>query len=245
MTSRSILLIQAGTPPDDVRLPHGDFPSWFSSALGLEFGIAQAVRVFEGEPLPPPDPNRIAVITGSWAMVTDKLPWSKTTAQWIRDATAVGMPLFGVCYGHQLMAHALGGRIDYHPRGREVGCQTIRLLPAAIDDALFAGLPTTFSAHLMHEQSIVELPHGAQVLASSDHDPYQIVRYGPNAISVQFHPEFTPPISEACIRRCAGALLAEGMNPEELVGNLQDTQDARQLLRQFVENTCSRAVTAS
>jgi GMP synthase (glutamine-hydrolysing) len=238
MASSPLLLVQTGTPPDDVRHPHGDFPSWFSRAMGGATGETigtEVVRVFEGESLPPPDANRIAVITGSWAMVTDRLPWSEATAQWIRDAMAIDMPLFGVCYGHQLMAHALGGRVDYHPRGREVGCQRIKLLPAAADDPLVGALPPSFVAHLMHEQSIVELPPRAQVLAASDHDAYQIVRYGPNAVSVQFHPEFTPAITEACIRRRNDVLLAEGMRPDALVRDLQDTREAQALLAQFVQ----------
>ncbi|WP_050453558.1 glutamine amidotransferase [Candidatus Burkholderia verschuerenii] len=234
MASSPLLLVQTGTPHDDVRHPHGDFPSWFSRAMGGAVET-EGVRVFEGKSLPPPDANRIAVITGSWAMVTDRLPWSEATAQWIRDAMTIDMPLFGVCYGHQLMAHALGGRVDYHPRGREVGCRRITLSPAAADDALVGTLPPTFMAHLMHEQSIVELPPGAHALAASDHDAYQIVRYGANALSVQFHPEFTPAITETCIRRRTDTLLAEGMHPEELVRNLQDTHEAQSLLAQFVQ----------
>ncbi len=152
----------------------------------------------------------------------------------------VGVSMFGVCYGHQLMAHALGGRVDYHPRGREVGCQRIRLSSEAANDALLAGSPQTFEAHLMHEQSIVKLPPHAQVLASSAHDAYQIVRYGPNAVSTQFHPEFTPGITEACIRRRADALSEEGLNVDELIGNLRDTQEARDLLTRFVESAALR-----
>jgi GMP synthase (glutamine-hydrolysing) len=74
--------------------------------------VAQKIsvaRVYAGEPLPAPDNATIAVITGSWDMVTERLPWSEMTAAWIREAMAIEMPLFGVCYGHQLMAHALGG----------------------------------------------------------------------------------------------------------------------------------------
>ncbi|SIT50986.1 conserved hypothetical protein [Paraburkholderia piptadeniae] len=171
-------------------------------------------------------------------MVTDRLPWSEEAAQWVRDAMEIGMPLFGVCYGHQLMAHALGGRVDYHPRGREVGCKEISLSPAAAEDSFLRNWPEVFKAHLTHEQSVIKLPPGAQVLASSEHDPHQIVRYGPNAISTQFHPEFTPQVSEACIRRRADVLRAEGADPDVLVSELEDTGEARRLLKTFVELAC-------
>ncbi|WP_321952128.1 glutamine amidotransferase [Paraburkholderia bannensis] len=237
-----LVIVQVGTPPDVIRHHLGDLPDWFCLALGRPRESVTIIRVFDGEPLPAPNAHQVAVITGSWSMVTDLHPWSEATAQWIRDAMAVGMPLFGVCYGHQLMAHALGGRVDYHPLGREVGCKTINLLPDAENDALLKDWPATFRAHLTHEQSIVELPPGAQVLAYSDHDRNQIVRYGPNAISTQFHPEFTPAISAACINRRAEVLRAEGRDPDAMLLALIETHEAAGLLRHFVETSiCSPA----
>ena len=78
-----------------------------------------------------------------------------------------------------------------HPAGREAGNQQIILKLEAKTDPLLSAFPETFTAHLTHMQTIVELPPGASALAYSSHDPHQIVRYGPNAMSVQFHPEFT------------------------------------------------------
>ncbi|HGH4624794.1 TPA: glutamine amidotransferase [Enterobacter hormaechei] len=231
----ALLIVQVGTPSEDIRSRFGDIPAWFCNALGLSIDAVEVVRVFEGQPLPAPDANRVAIITGSWSMVTDRLPWSEQTAQWIRDALALGMPLFGVCYGHQLMAHALGGRVDFHPQGREVGCQTISLLPAAESDPLLKDWPSQFAAHLTHEQTIVELPPGAQVLAFSDHDPHQVVRYGPGAMSTQFHPEFTPDISAACLHRRADTLRTEGRDLDLLLSALAETSQARRLLREFVD----------
>ncbi|VWB87501.1 glutamine amidotransferase class-I [Burkholderia lata] len=171
-------------------------------------------------------------------MVTDRHAWSESTAQWIRDAMSIDMPLFGVCYGHQLMAHALGGHVDYHPAGFEGGCQTIHLLPESASDPLLKAWPANFAAHLTHAQTVIALPPGAQALAHSAHDPHQIVRYGPKAISTQFHPEFTPELSAACIRRRADTLLNEGKDPELMVQSLQDTHDAARLLKRFIELVC-------
>lgn len=89
------------------------------------------------------------------------------------------MPLMGVCYGHQLMAHALGGVVDYHPDGREMGSLEIEQHAVAALDPWLAGCPPLFHAHLTHLQTILRLPAGAKALARSAHDPHQIVRYGP------------------------------------------------------------------
>lgn len=234
LLATKLLIIQVGTPPEDIRNELGDIGDWFRSALkGLKLEI-DVIRVFEGKPLPRPNAGNIAIITGSWAMVTDREPWSELTAQWIREAMEIEMPLFGVCYGHQLMSHALGGVVGYHPAGREMGCEPINLTPGAASDPLMATWPQTFKVHLTHEQTVISVPRGALVLASSAHDPHQIVRYGRNAISTQFHPEFTETHLAACIKRRAVTLASEGKDPEVLLDRLRETPYGLDLLRQFV-----------
>jgi GMP synthase (glutamine-hydrolysing) len=242
IVSPSLLIIQVGTAPDEVRARFGDLPDWFCRVLERPRESVEVVRVFEGETLPRPDAQCVAIITGSWSMVTDLHPWSEATAQWIRDAMEIQMPLFGVCYGHQLMAHALGGTVDYHPRGREVGRHPVTLSPEALRDPLLQDWPATFTAHLIHEQSIIELPTCAQALGYSAHDRHQIVRYGPSAISTQFHPEFTPEIAGACIEQSAAALSAEGADPAALLRTLGETDHATRLLKQFVESVSLEGV---
>ena len=235
MLSRPILLIQAGTPPDDIREREGDLSDWFQRALGPQADAVEVVRVFEGDALPEPGTHRAAIITGSWAMVTDRLDWSEATAEWIRTAMSIHMPLFGVCYGHQLIAHALGGQVGYHPAGLEVGCHEVELLASAAGDPLVGALPLRFPAHLTHMQTVLAPPPGAVVLARTAHDPHQIVRYGPNAISTQFHPEFTPSISAACVVRRADMLRREGRDPESMLASLRETPTALGLLQRFVQ----------
>lgn len=82
------------------------------------------------------------------------------------------MPALGICYGHQLLGHALGGTVGNHPDGGEFGTVEVRLLPEAAADPLFAGLPAVFPAQLFHRQSVLYLPSGAQVLASSQREPH-------------------------------------------------------------------------
>jgi len=126
---KPILIVRTGRAPDPIRARHGDFQHWFRLVAGLRRERVQVVDVAAGEALPPTQAVAGAIITGSAAMVTERLPWSEGTAGWIRNAMDAGLPLFGVCYGHQLMAHALGGRVDYLPGGREIGTQAIELSP--------------------------------------------------------------------------------------------------------------------
>ncbi|BDB71308.1 MULTISPECIES: glutamine amidotransferase [Comamonas] len=236
MDFQSLLLIQAGTPPDDIRAIAGDLPQWFLAAIGCESETIDIVKVYEGAPLPKPGQHRAAIITGSWSMVTDQLPWSEATAMWIRYAVTQGMPLMGVCYGHQLMAHALGGTVDYHPDGREMGSLEIELHAEAALDPWLTGSPPRFHAQLTHLQTILHLPAGAIALARSAHDPHQIVRYSPTAVSMQFHPEFTPEVMAACINARAPVLRSEGLDPTAMLQSVRPTPTPLALLKRFIES---------
>lgn len=239
--SSPLLLIQTGTPPDALRAAAGDLPPWFATALGCTPQDMDIVRVFAGEALPAPGLHRAAILTGSWAMVTDRLPWSETTAAWIRQAVAQAMPLFGVCYGHQLMAHALGGEVGYLPDAPEIGTLPVTCLPAAATDPLLATAPPQFSAHLTHFQTVLRLPPGAQALARSAQDAHQAVRYAPNAVSVQFHPEFTPDILTACLHAGASTLRAQGRDPDAIQHTIAPTPVPLALMRCFVETHLQQA----
>ncbi|WLI75699.1 glutamine amidotransferase [Kosakonia sp. H02] len=235
MEQKSIIIIQVGNAPESMREAHGDIPLWFCQVLGCELDDVEVVRVFEGETLPAPDARRAAIITGSWAMVSDRLPWSEKTAAWIRDAMAIAMPLFGVCYGHQLMSWALGGDVQYHEKGREAGTQTVYLNPAAARDPLLMHLKESFPAHLTHRQTVTRLPIGATVLAASVHDPHQIVRYGPRAVSVQFHPEMTPDIATDLLRLNRPHIEKEGGDTDSLVAGVLPAPGAAEILRRFMQ----------
>jgi GMP synthase (glutamine-hydrolysing) len=140
--------------------------------------------------------------------------------------------MYGVCYGHQLMAHALGGTVGWLAGGREIGTQIVARDAAARLDGL-APLPDAFPAQTTHRQSVLQPPANAEVLASSQRDPHQLLRYGPRTLSSQFHPEFTVDIMRAYIAARAGALRDEGLDPDALEQDVQTTEAARGLLERF------------
>lgn len=233
---KPVLIIRTGRAPDTIRARHGDFPHWFRLATRLPLSRLLVVDVANGELLPGAASVAGAIITGSAAMVTERHRWSEQTTGWIRTAMDAQLPLLGVCYGHQLMAHALGGRVDYLPGGREIGTQVIELAAGHGADLVAGILPASFRAHTTHEQAVLEAPEGAAVLARSARDPHQLLRYGPHAISTQFHPEFNAEIMRAYIRRKHADLGREGWNPEHIFRAVAATPDARRLLRRFAQD---------
>jgi GMP synthase (glutamine-hydrolysing) len=234
--NRPVLIIRTGRAPDAIRARHGDFPHWFRLASGLARERIRVIDVAAGEALPGVAEVAGALITGSAAMVTERAAWSERTAGWIRDAMDHELPMFGVCYGHQLMAHALGGRVDYLPGGREIGTLAIECLPGAADDPLLASLPGSFRAHTTHEQSVLEPPAGTLVMARSARDPHHLLRYGPQALSVQFHPEFNAEVMRAYIHRKRHDVRREGSDPTSIFRAVAPTPMARQLLRRFARH---------
>ena len=204
------LIVQTGSTLPELRARLGDFPDWFRRGLGLRRPDVDVVRVDNGEALPADGRKHAGVIvTGSPAMVSERLRWSEDTAAWLRATIESGSPVLGVCYGHQLLAHALGGRVDYHPSGREVGTVGIERLAGAADDALLSAAPDRFMAHSSHQQSVLELPNGAVTLARSAHDPHHAVRYAPGVWGLQFHPEFSVEIMRGYLRRRRQAAAGE------------------------------------
>lgn len=234
-----LLLIQTGEAPDALRMRFGGFADWFRAAMRVDPAQMRIVRVDAGEALPAPATVAAAVITGSAAMVTERAPWSEQTAAWIRDAMDADTPLFGVCYGHQLMAYALGGTVGWLPAGREIGTESItRLSPDGASG--LRELPSTFPAQTTHRQSVLEPPPGAEVMARSRRDPHQLLRYAPNALSSQFHPEFTSDFMRAYIAVRADALRDEGLDPDALAADVRETEAARMLLERFAQDALNR-----
>ena len=227
-----------GHAPAQIRARHGDFDHWLRVAMGLPRTAIRVIDVARGERLPAPGELSGAVISGSAAMVTERAAWSENAAGWIRDAMDAELPLFGVCYGHQLMAHALGGRVDYLPV-REIGTRDVRRTDADGCDML----PSMFPAHTTHRQSVMELPATASVLARSELDSHQYVRYGTHAWSTQFHPEFSVAVMRAYLRLRAPQLREEGLDTLALLTATSPTPQARNLLRRFVRMAMTRANT--
>lgn len=155
--ARPLAIIQMGDPPAVIRQEAGEQSRWFVQVLALNRGEYRVFRPDRHELLPAIDTICGAIISGSWAMVTDRLAWSEETAQWIRLAHALNLPLLGVGYGHQLIAHALGGLVADNPQGSEHGLQLIQIAENSTAP-LLTTCPGRFAAWLSHRQTVLRPP---------------------------------------------------------------------------------------
>ena len=199
---KPILLIQAGCYRD--TLPAllaavGGYDQMILNASGILPEQARVIRVFDGAPLP--DFNTVCgvIVSGSSAMVTDGLGWVERTAEWLNSAISQGLPTLGICFGHQLIAYALGGKVGDLPGGPEFGTIQVHFTGGYNQDPLFSGLATLESAEAIHFQTVLEAPKNAAVLAYSNRDRQHAIRFADRCWGVQFHPEFNRHITRTIV----------------------------------------------
>ncbi|MDO8431207.1 MAG: type 1 glutamine amidotransferase [Candidatus Binatus sp.] len=199
----------------------------------------QYVRVHDGQPIPAEmkGAGGLIVMGGPMGVYqTDRYPFLREEMALIEDAIEHNRPVLGVCLGAQIVAAALGAKVDRNPRGKEIGWHPIRLEPAARDDRLMRGLPETLTPFHWHGD-IFDLPAGAVSLASSDKTPCQAFRYGDKTYALQFHFEVT----DASVRAMADAF-AKDLQREKIAAAemIADSDRYAAPLEQIADTVFSR-----
>lgn len=190
-----IVILETGRPPEALRARHADYPAMFRDLLGPAFARAGRPVSFETAPVvdgiapPAPDAADAFVITGSPAGVYEDHAWIAPLEDHIRAAASAGRPQIGICFGHQIMAQALGGKVEKSAKGWGVGRHAYEIVAREpwMDPPLDG-----FALAASHQDQVVAPPSGARVLARSAHTDYAALAYaqGP-AVSFQGHPEMS------------------------------------------------------
>ena len=199
---KPILILKTGNLPRSVTEQLGPYERAFLNLLGDERCVVVDARK---ETLPETDWAGI-IATGSPASTYDGEAWIAQSEDFLRRAADQDVPIYGICFGHQLVAQAFGGTVEKCPRGWELGTVTLHLTPEGQSDLLFSGGPESFLAQMSHGDVVTALPPDAVALAQNEHWPYQAFRLGDRIWGTQFHPEFTATIVENLIQSLATAL---------------------------------------
>lgn len=190
-----IAILETGRPPSVLAGQFGDYPAMFARILGPEF---EPVRLGVSRGELPVDPGAYPayLITGSPAGVYDPLDWIAPLSRFIQEAR--DQKLVGICFGHQVMAEALGGHVEKSDKGWGSGLHRYAIVGSApwMDDVAEISVPAS------HQDQVIFQPPNTHVLARSSFTQFAGLGWTDRpAISFQFHPEFSPEFAKALIEK--------------------------------------------
>ena len=186
-----IAILQTGKTNPAMPPEHQDYPALFSAMFADDPRIQNhqltAVPVVDGIIPDSVDAFDAYLITGSRHGVYDDLPWIPDLMAFIKQAHAADKPLIGVCFGHQIIAQALGGHAAKSSRGWGLGVREV----AVRNKPSWMGNVDQIKLIHIHQDQVETLPTGATLIGENDFCPNAMYHIGDNVLCVQGHPEFT------------------------------------------------------
>lgn len=198
-----------------------DYPGGFENVLCQSAMSYQDPRSYSG-----------IIVSGSAARVGDQEDWMLRTMEALRIAHEQGVPTLGICFGHQLLGEALGGKVAPNPKGREIGTVPLKLRARDYLLDIPGHEPTIVMTHL---DSVVELPPGAEVLCQTDLDPHAALRFSPTTWGVQFHPEMDEEIIGYYLTERRADIESEGLRVDDILAARRRSAYGGQILRRFAD----------
>jgi GMP synthase (glutamine-hydrolysing) len=235
----TIAILVAGQTLPEIARRRGDFERFIRTRAGSGWpGRWMTYDLRGGAPLPGPRDADAFVMTGSSSSVTERAPWMLRAEELLTQIVAARTPFLGICFGHQMIAQALGGEVRKNSLGREIG--TVRVARTG-DDPLFAGLPRAFDVHATHVDAVTRAPPGAEILATTARDPAAAFRVGARVHGVQFHPEIDADIMRGYVTARAQIIRDEGGDPDAILAGIHDGTRGHDILRNFVRGVAAPA----
>ncbi|WP_428264176.1 type 1 glutamine amidotransferase [Haliangium sp.] len=250
MSRPVVSLYVTGAPSGPIRERYGTYVDWFGRLLATHEVEMRPVDAIAGETVELDQVDGV-VITGSASSLTAPEPWMEPGLALVRAAHARNTPLLGVCFGHQLIGAALGRRVIRNPAGWELATAAIELNQHGRRDPLFDGLPNRFEVNMCHQDVVesagADRPDSEQarleVLAGNRKAPIQAMAAGPRMRGVQFHPEFSGPVTAAYIDSRRDLLTEDALRldapddlPDKLLAQVHDSPEGEAVLHNFIRH---------
>ncbi len=219
-------ILETGAPPGDLAAAFGDYGAMFEHLLGETAFEWVHFNVQAGELPTAPNACEGYLITGSACGVYDPEPWIGRTEQFVTSAKGRAA-MVGVCFGHQLLAQAFGGKVVKSPKGWGVGLHRYEVIERRswMDEA------PSISAAASHQDQVVEAPPNTTVLAASQFTPLGMLAYDDQpALSIQLHPEFEPAYAKALIELRRGGRYGHAQ-ADAAIASLDEPDDRDRLGR--------------
>lgn len=210
-------ILETGRPPEELGKTYGDYPEMMKNWLALPESEVLRFAVLDGEIPAAADVADLWVITGSRHGVYEDHPWIAPFENFIRSCRDASVPMIGICFGHQIIAQALGGRVEKSGKGWGLGVHQYDIIPA---NKSLEQLGDTLSLQAVHQDQVVDVPQGAERLARSQFCENAALLYPGFALTFQGHPEFGPAFVRDLLTLRRGTAF-----PEEIVDQILDNAD--------------------
>ena len=196
-------ILQTGHVPDEVKTRHGDYTALYGAMFPGRGYTLKTFSVVDGAFPDGPGDADAWLVTGSRHGAYEDHDWIPPLEDLIRAIHAGGRPLVGICFGHQIVAQALGGRVEKFSGGWSTG--------RTLYD--FEGVPLALNA--WHQDQVIRPPEGAETIASGRRCAHAALRIGPHTLTVQAHPEFDARAIRGLIEHRSGSVPAERLAQAE------------------------------
>jgi GMP synthase-like glutamine amidotransferase len=236
MTKLNIGILEVGRPPEELKTKFSDYPQMAIDWLGdIDANFSRYAVLDCILPSNVKDAD-IWIIMGSRFGVYEPHDWIAPLEEFVRATQKANGKMFGICFGHQLIAQALGGRVEKSEKGWGVGIHSYK--PTNNWPEKFCTPPETISIQAFHQDQVVELPVGAEQVATSDFCEHAALWYPNFALTFQGHPEFSSDYVTALLESRRGNLFSDSLVDDAFSKRNQPTQQKHiaQLIGQHISD---------
>ncbi len=196
----NLCIIENGLVPEELVAKFGSYPDMIEHWLKpvMPDAVFSTVSAIRGQDYPQPSDFDGYILTGSKHSTCENTDWMIRQIQFLQQTRTAEIPVFGICFGHQIMANAYGGKTTKSRQGWGIGAQSYH---SNCQSAL------TGNVYVFHQDQVSQVPPSADVIGGSDHCPNGVLRYRFPALSVQYHPEFSNAYVAALNLKHGGAII--------------------------------------